>query len=182
MSLTQGRGPAATPAPDASTEARPAPRTLFDLSGIDLSRRLLSRRELERYIPHRGDMLMVDWLIWHSPDFKQAVGLKHVRADEWWVPGHFPDKPMLPGVLMVEVGAQLACYAFNARGTEMEIVAFLRIEDAAFRAMVQPGDDLYLLVNELKFGSRSFESAIQGLVGGKIVFDARISGMRMRGG
>jgi 3-hydroxyacyl-[acyl-carrier-protein] dehydratase len=169
-------------AADESSEGRQGLRTLFDLSGIDLSRRLLSRQQLERYIPHRGNMAMVDWLIWNSPDYKRAVGLKHVRADEFWVPGHFPDKPMLPGVLMVETGAQLACYAFNARGTELEIVAFLRIENAAFRSVVVPGDDLYLLVNEKKFGRRAFESDIQGFVGDRIAFDATISGMRMPAG
>lgn len=179
MSFAQG-GPAAKPAPDVPAEARPAPRVLFDLSGIDLTRRLISRQQLEQYIPHRGQFAMLDWIVWHSADFRQAVGLKHVRHDEFWVPGHFPEKPMMPGVLMVEVGAQLACFAFNARGSDTEIVAFLRIEDAVFRAMVQPGDDLYVMVHEQKFGRRRFESDIQGLVGDRVVFDAKISGLRMR--
>ncbi len=178
---TVQRGSGASPAPGAAAEARPGPRFLFDLSRIDLTRRLYSRQQLERYIPHRGQMAMVDWLIWHSPDFKQAVGLKHVRPDEFWVHGHFPDKPMMPGVLMVEVGAQVACFAFNARGAETQIVAFLRIENAAFRTMVVPGDDLYILVHERKFGQRAFESDIQGFVGDRIAFDAKISGMRMPG-
>lgn len=172
---TGGSAEAAVRTPPATV----GPRTLFDLGAIDLSARVYSRTDLERFNPHRGEMALLDWIVWHNHNYSQAVGLKHVRRDEFWVPGHFPQRPMLPGVLMIEAGAQLACFAFNARRPGSQVVAFLRIKDAAFRGMVTPGDDLYLLVNEIKCGRRQFESDIQGVVGDRIAFDARISGMTM---
>lgn len=152
-------------------------RPIIDLSAIDLSRRLYDRDAIARTNPHRGDMALLDAIIWCSEDYKNCVAIKHVREDEFWVPGHFPGKPMMPGVLMVEAGAQLACFSFNKRRPTPQVVAFLRIEDCSFRSMVQPGDDLIVLVRETKFGRRQFESDIQGLVGDRIAFSARISGM-----
>lgn len=181
MTPAQGSGSGAASVTK-SAAARPGSSPLFDLSSIDGARRVVTRTELERYIPHRGPMALLDGIVWHSADFTRAVGIKHVRPDEFWVAGHFPSRPLLPGVLMIEAGAQLACFAFNARRPKTEVIAFLRIKDAAFRGMVQPGDDLYLLVNEIKFGRRQFESEIQGIVGGlagRIAFDARITGMSM---
>lgn len=181
MTAAHRTDPGVTPtAPGGSV--RIGSRPLFDVSAIDPSRRVMTRTDLERYIPHRGSMSLLDGVIWHAPDFTRAVGIKHVRADEFWVAGHFPAKPLMPGVLMIEAGAQLACFAFNARRPKTEVIAFLRIKEAAFRGMVQPGDDLYLLVNELKFGRRQFETEVQGIVGrlaGRIAFDARITGMSM---
>lgn len=154
-------------------------RMIIDLSSLDLSRRLYSRDDIARYIPHRGNMALIDSIVWETSDHKQGVAVKHVRDDEFWVKGHFPDKAMMPGVLMIEAGAQLGCFLYNIRRPDPKIVAFLRIESASFRSMVVPGDDLYLLCNEVKFGRRHFISDIQGVVGDRIAFDARITGMSL---
>lgn len=154
-------------------------KPILDLSRIDLSRRLHGPDEIAKLNPHRGEMALLDWIVWTSDDYRQGVALKQIRDTEFWVPGHFPGKPMFPGVLMIEAGAQLACYLYNVRQPGPRVVAFLRIEDASFRTMVQPGDDLYLLCSEVKMGRRRFISDIQGVVGDRIAFDARISGMSM---
>ena len=150
---------------------------LFSLESIDLAARLLDRQQLERWNPHRGQMALIDHIVWHSADFKRGVALKHVRDDEFWVPGHFPGRPMLPGVLMIESGAQLATFLYNARFPEPKIAAFVRLDEATFRTPVVPGDNLYLLCREVKFTPKRFSSDIQGMVDGKIAFDARITGM-----
>lgn len=185
MSIASQEPNPLTPRLDPSEEASEPRGTgagvkpLFDLSGIDLSRRMYSREEIAKQNPHRGEMALLDWIIWETPDHRHGVALKQIRDTEFWVPGHFPGKPMFPGVLMIEAGAQLACFQYNIRQTGPRVVAFTRIDSASFRNMVQPGDDLYILCSEVKFGRRRFVSDIQGIVNEKIAFDARISGMTM---
>jgi 3-hydroxyacyl-[acyl-carrier-protein] dehydratase len=182
--MTLVRPSVAAPAVGASEDAAEVKggagvRPILDLSGVDLSARLHEKDVIERYIPHRGVMSLLDWVVWESADYKQGVGLKRVRNDEFWVPGHFPEKAMMPGVVMIEAGAQMSCYLYNRRLPGPKVIAFLRIDSAAFRSMVEPGDDLLVLCNEVKFSRRRFVSDIQGMVGDRIAFEARITGMQL---
>jgi 3-hydroxyacyl-[acyl-carrier-protein] dehydratase len=159
----------------------PASRLVFDIAGIDLSRVQVSREGIEKWNPHRGIMSLLDAVVWLSDDKTRAIGVKHIKNDEFWVAGHFPGKPVFPGVLMIETAAQLACYQFIISKDTPTLAAFLRIENAAFRAAVTPGDSLYILAQEVKRQKRRFITDVQGILisGGapKIAFDARLSGM-----
>jgi 3-hydroxyacyl-[acyl-carrier-protein] dehydratase len=169
------------PAGDAARQQAEAVRTckglLFDISDIDLSQRLLSRQGLEELNPHRDQMALIDWIVWHSADYTRGIALKHTRDDEFWVKGHFPSKPMFPGVLMIETAAQLAVYLYNARLPIPRIAAFTRIDRAVFRAAVVPGDDLYVLCQEVKWTRRGFTCDVQGVVGDRIAFEAQVQGL-----
>ncbi|MDX2146159.1 MAG: hypothetical protein SFZ23_01455 [Planctomycetota bacterium] len=166
------------PASPSETEGANAKAMLFDISGIDLTRTVRTRDELTRWNPHRGDMALLDGIVWESPDHTRCIAVKRVRHDEFWVPGHFPSKPIMPGVLMVEAGAQLACYSWQVRQPTPQLVAFLRIEQALFRNMVEPGDTLYILSQEVTNGRRQFVSDIMGVRGDmSICFETRVKGM-----
>lgn len=153
------------------------PVPLFDISGIDRNAVAVNADEVAAINPQRGDMRHLDHVIWLSDDYGKALGVKHVRADEFWVPGHIPGRPLLPGVLMIEAAAQLCSVQYNKRHTSPRFLGFLRCDDISFRGQVVPGDTLYLLGHEVDFGARRFIAACQGMVNDKIVFDGKITGM-----
>lgn len=150
---------------------------LIDLSSIDMDQVMLSRADIEKWNPHRGPIVQLDAVIYHDAKFTQAVGYKDVRDDEFWVGGHFPGRPVMPGVLMVEAGAQLSSFLFYARRGEPCLAGFTRIQDTVFRDKVVPGERLLLLSREVTYRPRRFVSRVQGIVRDRIVFESTITGM-----
>lgn len=155
---------------------------IIDLGALDLSACAFSRAQIGRFNPHRHELSLLDRIVWTSPDHKQGVAHWPVRADEFWTRGHFPGNPILPGVLQVEAGAQMAVFLYNIREPQPRLCAFTRINDCSFRGQVNPGEDLYILCREIKRRPRQFISAIQGICNGKITFEAVIDGIRIAEG
>ncbi|MCH7848407.1 MAG: beta-hydroxyacyl-ACP dehydratase [Planctomycetes bacterium] len=154
---------------------------LFDLAKLDLTQVAVSSQRVGEINPHAGHMRQLDHVIWLTDDFRNAVGVKHVRDDEFWVPGHVPGRPLFPGVLMIEAAAQLCSLTQRLRPdihADM-FIGFTRCDDVVFRGQVVPGDTLYLLAKLLSHRPRRFTSAAQGIVNGSLVFEATITGMVM---
>ncbi|MBT8486256.1 MAG: beta-hydroxyacyl-ACP dehydratase [Phycisphaerales bacterium] len=153
-----------------------ASRQLFDLSGIDLQAVAIDADEVARINPQCGDMRQLDHVIWRSDDATQMLGVKAVSTDEFWVPLHIPGRPLMPGVLMIEAAAQLCSVQYSIRSSTDRFVGFTRCE-ATFRGQVVPGDTLHLLSEEIVYSPRRMKSSAQGVVNGKMIFEANITGM-----
>lgn len=153
----------------------------LDPTGLDTTADLVPRAELDRYLAQTGHMRQVDRIIHVGESFRSGAGVKVVRPDEFWVPGHIPGRPIFPGVLMIEAAAQLCSYliqkCWEREGPLSGFLGFTRADDIAFRGQVVPGDTLVLMAREVDLKRRRFISEAQGVVNGKLVFEGRITGM-----
>src|SRR5210317_123629 len=110
---------------------------------------MMNNSEIQKSLPHRYPFLLVDRIIDIEPKVK-AIGLKNVTANEHFFQGHFPDYPIMPGVLIVEAMAQVSGILAFHSGAEGKSVYFMSIEKAKFRKPVVPGDQLRFEVDFLK--------------------------------
>jgi 3-hydroxyacyl-[acyl-carrier-protein] dehydratase len=104
----------------------------------------LGREEIEAILPHRDPFLLIDEVVELEPG-ERVVALKRVRGDEWWFQGHFPDRPVMPGVLIVEAMAQTGAVAVLSQEENRGRIAFFGgIDGVRFKRIVEPGDELEL--------------------------------------
>src|SRR5437016_7843476 len=102
------------------------------------------REQIESIIPHRDPFLFLDEVLELEPG-KRIVARKRVRPDEWFFPGHFPGRPIMPGVIMVEALAQAGAVAVLAEEENRgKLALFAGIDDVRFKRIVGPGDELTL--------------------------------------
>jgi 3-hydroxyacyl-[acyl-carrier-protein] dehydratase len=153
------------------------PQLLFDLAALDLSRVVMGVPEIEGLNPHRGLMRLLDGVLHIDPDGDRGVAFKDVRADEFWVPGHIPGRPLFPGVLMIEIAAQLASLMRQVRAKDGKFMGFVGVEEVRFRGQVVPGDRLVMAGKAFEYKPRRTICDCQGFVGGTPVFEARVIGM-----
>jgi 3-hydroxyacyl-[acyl-carrier-protein] dehydratase len=118
------------------------------MSAIEPGKTVLDVSDVMRLLPHRYPLLMIDRLIDIRPG-ESAIGVKCVSYGEAFFQGHFPQKPVMPGVLIIEAMAQAAA-AFTSYTEELDvenkIVLFTGVDRARFRKPVVPGDQLHILV------------------------------------
>jgi 3-hydroxyacyl-[acyl-carrier-protein] dehydratase len=104
----------------------------------------LGRREIEEILPHRDPFLLIDEVVELEPGTR-VVARKRVRDDEWYLAGHFPGRPIMPGVLLVEAMAQTGAVAVLAdEANRGKLALFAGIDDVRFKRIVGPGDEVEL--------------------------------------
>lgn len=153
---------------------------LFDLSQIELTAEpVFDKQQILSVNPQNYEMQQLDGVLWFDKEKRLVLGYKDVTENEFWVRGHIPDRPVMPGVIMVESAAQLLSF-FVKKVYEVEgFIGFLGIDKTKFRAQVAPGQRLYLLGKITKFRTRKFTAYIQGVVDDTMVFETEVSGMRI---
>jgi 3-hydroxyacyl-[acyl-carrier-protein] dehydratase len=152
------------------------PKLIFDITGIDLSHILHDQEKVRSVNPQRGDMEQLNGIVWASKEQGRIIGFKDVRADEFWVPVHIPGNPLLPGVLMIEAGAQLASFYFAVYDNYKGFIGFGAADNIRFRQAVRPGCRLILLGQKTGERHGRLFCKIQGLVDGALVFECDITG------
>ena len=155
------------------------PSLLFDISALDLNKVEYNIDEILKENPQSFEMSQLDAVNWADLEKLQCVGYKDITDDEFWIRGHIPGRPIMPGVIMVEAAAQLASFFMKRVYGLTGFIGFSGIGKTKFRGTVVPGDRLYMLSHICKVRSRQFSAEVQGVVNGKKVFDTIITGMRV---
>jgi 3-hydroxyacyl-[acyl-carrier-protein] dehydratase len=154
------------------------PSFIFDISGIDMSAVVADQEAIRLVNPQRGDMEHLNGIIWYDHD-GNVLGFKDVKPDEFWVEGHIPGRPLLPGVLMIEAAAQLSSFYVKYVMKTAGFIGFGGVETCKFRQQVAPGVRMHILGKLLETRHRRFTSIMQGMVGGQLVFETTIIGAIM---
>lgn len=133
---------------------------------------------LMKLLPHRYPFLLIDKIIDIDAD-NSATGIKNVTINEPHFQGHFPEQPVMPGVLIVEAMAQTAgAICIKSQNTDKpSLVYFMTIDNAKFRRPVVPGDRLHIHVKKLKKRGNIWRFACEAMVDGAKAAEAEISAM-----
>ena len=152
------------------------PPLLIDLNELDLTTVALTKSQVYDLLPHRFEFQLLDSVCLVDLPRKRVVACADIRPNAWWVRGHVEGRPLLPGVLMLEMAAQASAVAAKLLGYDA-FIGFGGIDECKFREVVVPPARLYLLCAGLDYRPRRIISDTQGVVEGRLVFEARFTGL-----
>jgi 3-hydroxyacyl-[acyl-carrier-protein] dehydratase len=133
------------------------------------------RNVIESLIPHRPPFLLVDEIVELEPG-KRVVGRRELRADEFWFAGHFPGRPVMPGVLTIEAIAQAGAVAVMAdEANRGKIPFFAGIDDVRFKRVVEPGDVLTLECEFVRYRPPIAKGQGRAFVGDELAAEAMLT-------
>ncbi|GAX89642.1 3-hydroxyacyl-ACP dehydratase FabZ [Effusibacillus lacus] len=135
---------------------------------------MLNIDQIKQIIPHRYPFLLVDRIL-ELEIGKKATGIKNVTANEPFFPGHFPDYPVMPGVLIIEAMAQVgAVVILSMEENKGKLAFFAGIDNVRFRQQVRPGDTLHMEVEIVTMKRSIGKGKAVAKVGGKVVCEAEL--------
>lgn len=155
----------------------------LDPAQLDLDRVVADTERIREVNPQRFEMEQLTAIILVDPGRQIVAGYKDVRPDEFWVRGHMPGYPLLPGVLMCEAAAQLCSYYTRLHGPfQGDFIGFGGLEEVRFRSPVRPGDRLVLVGKAVRLNRRQTVFNVQGFVGTTMAFHADVIGVPLTRG
>lgn len=151
---------------------------LFDLSTLDLTRVLVDREGVNAFNEQRFEMQQLDGILYQNEEEGIAIGYKDLTDNEFWIRGHMPGSPLMPGVLMCEAAAQLCSYFGRKMNlTDREhIIGFAGLDDVRFRGIVVPGDKLIVIIKRVKMNRLLLSCDFQCYVDNQLVCNGNVKG------
>lgn len=153
------------------------PSAIYDLSKLDPNKIVVPHEEIYKIIPQRFEWEMLTAVIYENYDTGIIVGYRDIAVDEYWVRGHIPGRPLMPGVLMIECAAQLCAYWTMKRQPEMGFVGFAKCDQTRFRGTVVPPSRLFMTAQIVELSRRRAIGKCQGVNQGTLIFESLITGM-----
>lgn len=150
---------------------------LIDLNNIDLNKTIIDIEGIRAVVPHRYEMEQLSGIIKYSIEEGIIIGYKNVSNNEFWIRGHVPGRPIMPGVMMLEAAAQLCTYYYKQTTKDERFLGFGGVDKVKFRGKVVPGDKLIIIAKNKELRSRRAVFDTQGVVDGKLVFEGIVIGM-----
>jgi len=144
------------------------------MENLDYKNTMLDISQILKILPHRYPFLLVDRVLEMDLDKGYILAQKNVTINESFFQGHFPDSPIMPGVLILEALAQAGAILVHLKGKEDKIAVLLNVNHAKFRQPVKPGDVLHLRCQGLHFSSKGGRVKAEALVDGKIAAEGEI--------
>ena len=155
---------------------------ICDLSKIDFNQILADIDDIRELNPQRFEMEQLTAIVHLDAEAGICVGYKDVSDKEFWVRGHMPNMPLMPGVVMLEAVAQQCSYHATREKLvgDATVVGFGGVENCRFRGPVRPNERLVLITHMVKVRpGRMIVCAFQGIVGEKVVVDGTIRGIAL---
>ncbi len=156
-----------------------ASKPIVDPATINTEELAVTKDEILAVNAQRDEFEQLDRLISIDLEEGLAVGIKTQRPDEFWTRGHIPGRPIMPGVLMIEMAAQISSLIYHLKFETggKKFFGFGGVNNVKFRGAVEPGCDLLMVVKAKVLRSRMAIFEAQGFVDGKMVFEGEVTGV-----
>ncbi|REJ82078.1 MAG: beta-hydroxyacyl-ACP dehydratase [Planctomycetota bacterium] len=156
-----------------------APQAFFDYKQFDYEKPLITLDEIRKLNAQRHEMEQLTGIVWVDEENHGVIGYKDITDDEFWIKGHMPGFPLMPGVLMCEAAAQLAAFYARKYGLlkDGDYLGFGGMESVRFRSPVYPPARLIICARAARLRRIRAEFDFQGFVDDQLIFHGRMIGV-----
>jgi 3-hydroxyacyl-[acyl-carrier-protein] dehydratase len=152
---------------------------ILDFAEYDVNHVVANVEEIRRYNPQRFEMEQLTAICFEDPQRNICVGYKDLGPHEFWVRGHMPGLPLMPGVIMCEAAAQLSSYYSHKFNLMEGLIGFGGLEEVRFRGVVRPGDRFVIVCRLLKLRRMIMTCEFQCFVAQSLVCEGVLKGVSL---